>query len=297
MKKSNYHIVAELGKGSFGTIYKCLDKNTNKEYALKVESTHVKNVEGQLKQEYDIYKQFKDTIYKNRDIKNNIIYWPRVYDYGHQKNGNKILVMDLFGDNLENIFRKNNRFSTDTILYLAKNMILSLKIFHSKGFIHRDLKPQNFVVDLHSPNIYLIDYGLAKKINTTYSYNRSLKGTVRYASINTHLGVEQSFRDDLHSVAYILLYFSLGKLPWQIISQKFLDKNEGYKRILVEKMSIRIEELVKKLDKPLQEPMMIFMFYLLSLNFTDIPDYDYCLSLFTPKNKIDENLLKRELNC
>lgn len=270
MKKSKYTIISEIGKGSFGKIYQCLDKITNKRYALKIESKNVKNVDGQLQQEYEIYKDFKD-------IKN----WPKIHDYGH-KNGYKVLVMDLFGENLENVFKnQNHKFSTDTLFYIAQKMIYCLKIFHGKGYVHRDMKPQNFVVDLISNDIYLIDYGLAKKISSHCSYNKSLKGTVRYASINTHLGIEQSFRDDLYSVGYILLYFALGKLPWQSVSQlHILDKKEGYNKVLIEKMSIKMEVLIKKVDGPLQQPILSFMFYILSLNFNDVPDYDYCISLF-----------------
>lgn len=279
MKKSNYKILSEIGKGSFGKIYQCLDKASGKEYALKIESQNVKNVEGQLLQEYEIYKDFKGVLYKSPNV-----YWPQVYDYGHHKDGYKVLVMDLFGDNLENIFKKNNsKFSIDTIKYLARNMIYALKIFHSKGYVHRDLKPQNFVVGTNSNDIFLIDYGLAKKKNDIYVYNRSLKGTVRYASINTHLGIEQSYRDDLFSVGYIVIYFILGKLPWQSIISLTLDKKEGYKKIMIEKMSIQIEQLGDTLAKELQEPIILYMLYLLSLNFNDIPDYDYCISLFHGK--------------
>jgi casein kinase 1 len=280
MKQSNYTLLSEIGKGSFGKIYECLDKITNKRYALKIESKNVKNVEGQLQQEYEIYKDFQD-------VEN----WPKIHDYGH-KNGYKVLVMDLFGENLENVYKKhNNKFSSNTILYIAQKMISCLKTFHGKGYIHRDMKPQNFVIDQKSNDIYLIDYGLAKKKSSHCSYNKSLTGTVRYASINTHLGIEQSFRDDMYSVGYILLYFALGKLPWQAVSQlHIIDKKEGYNKVLIEKMSIKMEKIVENLDTPLQQPILTFMFYILSLNFKDVPDYDYCISLFQSQNSSNINL-------
>ena len=268
MKESNFIITSELGKGSFGGVYECINKIDHKKYAMKIEST----VQGQLKQEYEVYKAFKNVIYKDS------VLWPQVYGFGHKKKSNKqVMIMDIYGDNLETIYIKNgNSFSNDTIKYLAKNMIYAIKVFHSKGFVHRDVKPQNFVVgvDNNENNIFLIDYGLAKKKESIVGYNRSLMGTLRYASINTHLGIEQSFRDDLYSVGYIVLYFALGKLPWQSCQKK------DYNTIMIEKMLIKMEELVEGVNTPLKKPILHFLFYLLSLNFDDVPDYDYCMSLF-----------------
>ena len=114
------------------------------------------------------------------------------------------------------------------------------------------MKPDNFLVGRTSKavTIYIIDFGLAKRFkdprteeHIPYKNNKALTGTARYASVNTHMGIEQSRRDDIEGIIYILLYFIKGSLPWQGLPGK--NKNEKYKKIMEAKMSISTENLCK----------------------------------------------------
>lgn len=154
-----------------------------------------------------------------------------------------IMLMDLLGQSLEDIFADNNRkFSLKTVLLIADQMLERIEFLHSKEFLHRDIKPDNFLMGVgeNSDRLYMIDLGLAKKYlkegnHIPYKDGKELTGTARYASINTHVGIEQARRDDIESVGYVLMYFLRGVLPWQNMKSK--DARTKYAMIKEKKMA------------------------------------------------------------
>jgi len=187
------------------------------------------------------------------------------------------MVIELLGANLEELREFcGGKFSIPTILSLADQLISRIEFFHAKNFIHRDIKPDNFVMGhgVVSSVAYIIDFGLAKryrdattKMHIPYKNNKKLTGTARYASLNTHMGIEQSRRDDLECLAYSLVYLLKGILPWQGIRAE--DKGEKYKKILERKKSISIDMLCKGLPSEFGN----MFYYCRSLKFEDKPDY------------------------
>lgn len=143
----------------------------------------------------------------------------------------------------------------------------------SLDFIHRDIKPDNFLIgNKNAALVYLIDFGLAKRFRNPktgqhipWKEGKNLTGTARYASLNTHLGYEQSRRDDLEGLAYVILYFLKGKLPWQGLEAK--TKKEKYDKIKAKKRDTPIEDLCAKLPKEFVK----YLNYCRSLNFEDKP--------------------------
>ena len=209
---------------------------------------------------------------------------PNVRWYGVEGDYN-IMVMDLLGPSLEDLFNFCNRkLSLKTVLMLADQLAVEDQGYvHSKSFIHRDIKPDNFLMGLgkRANQVNIIDFGLAKKyrdpkthLHIPYRENKNLTGTARYASINTHVGIEQSRRDDLESLGYVLIYFLRGSLPWQGL--KAATKKQKYEKISEKKMTTPIEVLCKGYP-----PEFVTYFQVVrSLRFSDKPDYSYLRKLF-----------------
>lgn len=267
---NKFRLGRKIGSGSFGEIYLGTNIQTNEEVAIKLEN--VKTKHPQLLYESKLYRILQG----GTGI-------PNVRWFGVEGDYN-VLVMDLLGPSLEDLFNFCSRkFSLKTVLMLADQMINRVEFVHTKSFLHRDIKPDNFLMGLgrRANQVYIIDFGLAKKYRDSathqhiaYRENKSLTGTARYASMNTHLGIEQSRRDDLESLGYVLMYFLRGSLPWQGL--KAGTKKQKYEKISEKKVSTSIEALCRGYPTEFAS----YFHYCRSLRFDDKPDYAYLKRIF-----------------
>ncbi|EGV62486.1 casein kinase I [Yamadazyma tenuis ATCC 10573] len=272
-----YRIGRKIGSGSFGDIYLGTNIISGEEVAIKLENTKAKH--PQLEYEAKVYKALSGGV----GI-------PFVRWYGTECDYNA-MVIDLLGPSLEDLFNYCNRkFTYKTVLLLADQLICRIEYIHARCFIHRDIKPDNFLMGIgrRGSQVNVIDFGLAKKyrdprthLHIPYRENKNLTGTARYTSVNTHLGIEQSRRDDLESLGYVLIYFCRGSLPWQGL--KAATKRQKYDRIMEKKMTTPSDILTKGLPKEFLD----YMDYVKSLRFEDKPDYPFLRKLF-------RDLFKRE---
>ena len=277
-----YSIVKMLGFGAFGEIHLAYDMSLKVMRAIKFEPTSHKN--PQLKHEYTVLEQLNKV--ENIVINTNqepIIGIPKVYYFDRHENKYNYLVMDLLGPSLSDLFQlKEKIFSLETVLLIGIQMISRIELVHEKGFLHRDIKPENFVIGLGQKSnlIHIIDFGLSKRYkdkatgqHIPYRENRDLVGTVRYASINAHLGIEQSRRDDIEGIGYVLVYFYLGRLPWQGKQDK---AKPQVSKIMEKKLITPPEILCKKM--PVE--FSYYFHYCRNLKFEDRPDYNMLKNLF-----------------
>ncbi|OVA08415.1 Protein kinase domain [Macleaya cordata] len=268
---NKFRLGRKIGSGSFGEIYLGTNIQTNEEVAIKLEN--VKTKHPQLLYESKLYRVLQG----GTGI-------PSVRWFGVEGDYN-VLVMDLLGPSLEDLFNFCTRkLSLKTVLMLADQMINRVEFVHAKSFLHRDIKPDNFLMGLGrraNQQVYIIDFGLAKKYRDSsthqhipYRENKNLTGTARYASMNTHLGIEQSRRDDLESLGYVLMYFLRGSLPWQGL--KAGTKKQKYEKISEKKVSTSIEALCRGYPTEFAS----YFHYCRSLRFDDKPDYAYLKRIF-----------------
>jgi len=265
--------VRKLGSGAFGEIFEGINPKTNQEVAIKFENASTKH--PQLFYEAKLYQYLgKDTLIREKGI-------PQIY-YCSTEGTKNIMIMDLLGPSLEDLFNLCNRkFTLKTVLMIGDQMLTRIEYIHARYLLHRDIKPDNFVIGRgkNQPMIYIIDFGLAKRwVNRDgkhipYREGKSLTGTARYASISTHLGIEQARKDDLESLGYVMVYFLKGSLPWQ--NMKASNKAEKYAKIMAKKLGTTLDVLCKGLPAEFAN----FIAYAKELKFEDKPDYNYLREL------------------
>lgn len=265
-----FRVGPKIGSGSFGEIYGGVNVHTGEEVAIKLEP--LKSKHPQLIYESKIYRVLQG----GYGI-------PGVKWFGSEGDYN-VLVIDLLGPSLEDLFNYcNKKFTLKTVLMLADQMISRLEFMHSRSYIHRDVKPDNFLIGtgVKKHIVHIIDFGLAKKYqdprngrHIPYLEGKNLTGTARYASINTHLGIEQSRRDDMESLGYVLMYFLRGSLPWQGL--KANTKKQKYQRILERKQQTHTEVLCQGYPPEFKE----YFTHCASLGFEDRPDYRFLKRIF-----------------
>ncbi|KAG9057488.1 casein kinase I [Serendipita sp. 407] len=267
-----YKVNKKIGEGSFGVIFAGTNLLNSSEVAIKFEPR--KSEAPQLRDECRSYR-----------ILNGCVGIPQIYHFGSEGLHN-VLVIELLGPSMEDLFDMCGRkFSIKTTCQVARQMISRVQTVHEKNLIYRDIKPDNFLIGRPGTKnanlVHMVDFGMAKqyrdpktKQHIPYRERKSLSGTARYMSINTHLGREQSRRDDLEALGHVFMYFLRGSLPWQGL--KAATNKQKYEKIGEKKQTTPIKELCEGFP----EEFAIYLNYVRKLGFEETPDYDFLRELF-----------------
>lgn len=241
-----YEFIEKIGAGCFGSIYRGRNIRTGEQVAIKVEPINSETM--LLKNESVIYQYLKDC--------SGI---PKVKWFG-KDDANYYMVIELLGQSLEQLKVERGTLTLQLTVQIGVQVLGILQSIHEMGLVHRDIKPDNFLLGLKSKQLFIIDFGFCKKysISDNPKTTSSLIGSPNYASINAHNCVELSCRDDLESLGYMLIYLHFGKLPWS-------------KDIMTCKMQY--------------EPTVFaeYLRYVRALDFNETPDYNVLCSLIREK--------------
>eukprot|EP00117_Sycon_ciliatum_P020999 scpid67313/ scgid18546/ Casein kinase I len=274
VSRGRFLITRMIGCGSFGEVYEGMKIDNGRHVAIKLERTSSSGPEL-LQREMRVYRR----------IDRSAVGLPKAYWMGVEGRYTMI-IMELLGPNLEELLHHCGRcFSLKTLLSVAEQMVTRLQLLHHMGFIHRDIKPDNFAIGSgsHRDKIYLFDFGLSKfyidpdtQQHISYDDDKphDAVGTARYCSRRSHLGIEQSRRDDLESVGYVLVYLHNGRLPWQGLKAR--NKRQKYDLISIKKHSIRTDKLFENLPRA----FLHYMVCVQQIRFRETPDYSQLRQIF-----------------
>jgi len=201
-----YEVIEELGRGGMGRVYKVLDKEINEEIALKL-------LKAEIADDIETIERFRNELKLSRKISHRNVC--RMFDFNKEEDVYFITMEYVTGENLKSLIRKTGQFSIEKALIIARQMCEGLAEAHRLGVIHRDLKPQNIMID-NEGYAHIMDFGIARSHKTEgITETGKIVGTPEYMSPEQIEAEKIDSRSDIYSFGVILYEMVTGKLPFE----------------------------------------------------------------------------------
>lgn len=264
-----YVLNKQIAKGGFSSVWAVSDTESK----LRVAAKCIQDPMHDTAIETEIYRDLGSTEG-----------FAGYYDFCVEGTCSYILLERLHSDLFHAYRSKRERFTEEYVYSLGIQMFDRIESLHKLGFVHRDLKPTQFMFKRHSKLLYLIDFNLARKYPKSFAYisqqKGGLVGNITYASLSAHTIEQQTRRDDCESLLYVLLYLLKGSLPWQ----GSIDKS---REPIGQVVSIKSKTPIVELCRGLPAEFSFLVGRARSMTFDEKPDYDFF------KNTLDA--LRRKL--
>jgi serine/threonine protein kinase len=261
---NKYKVNSVIGNGKFGVVYDGT-KIGGERVAIKVEKSD--SVYKVLKHEVTVLNYLFYSGTKNI---------PKIYWFG-QHLGHTCLVMSYFSCSLHDYILRKGTLESKKLASMMIKCIDVIESIHKNHIIHRDIKPQNFMI--RDGDLYMIDFGLSTVfmdddgVHMVKKDPNNVIGSPRYISYYNHCGEPMSRRDDLISLGYMYMFMQKGKLPWDSTgSETSINVPENIFR--------RDEKAWDKLNEVLDGPIKMYLKYCYELKYNDVPNYHILMDLF-----------------